>query len=127
MFKRLVSGQTGRRDGDQRDDILSLLLTHEVSDWVAVQRSRPLAILSRLRRLLHDQYASGVLDSQLYYFLETDLKDVDTVVESCERLFSSPIPPNMARHGLRSLTLWILGLPIVLTSSMPPLLVGLWT
>ena len=49
------------------------------------------------------------------------------VVESCERLFSSPIPPNMARHGMRSLTLWILALPIVLTASMAPLLVALWT
>ena len=38
------------------------------------QRSRPLAILSRLRRLLHAEYASGALDIQLYYFLETDLK-----------------------------------------------------
>ena len=64
---------------------------------------------------------------QVYYFLETDIKEVDTVVESCERLFSSPIPPNMARHGMRSLTLWILGLPIVLANSMPPLLVALWT
>ena len=59
--------------------------------------------------------------------IDTDLKEIDTVVESCERLFSSPIPPNMARHGMRSLTLWLLALPIVLTNSMPPLLVALWT
>ena len=38
----------------------------------------------------------------MHYFLETDLKEIDAVVESCERLFSSPIPPNMARHGVRA-------------------------
>ena len=52
---------------------------------------------------------------------------VDAVIESCERLFSSPIPPNMARHGMRSLTLWILAVPLVLTNAMPPLLVALWS
>ena len=33
----------------------------------------------------------------------------------------------MARHGMRSVTLWIAALPIVLAPSMPPLLVALWT
>ena len=84
-------------------------------------------ILSRLRRLVYAEYSSGALDAQLFYFLEVDIKEMDTVVESCERLFSSPIPPNMARHGMRSLTLWLCALPVVLTSSMPPVLVGLWT
>lgn len=115
------------RDGDQRDDILALLLGEQVSQWVAVQRSRPLAILSRLRRLVYAEYASGALDSQVYYFLETDIKEIDAVVESCERLFSSPIPPNMARHGMRSLTLWILAIPIVLATTIPPIFVALWT
>merc|ERR1711934_607432 len=76
---------------------------------------------------MYAEVEAGILTTHMHYFIETDLKDMDTVVESCERLFSSPIPPNMARHGLRSLTLWILGLPIVLTSSMPPILVALWT
>ena len=58
------------------------------------------------------------------------LPNVDTRTphtRRCERLFSSPIPPNMARHGMRSVTLWIAALPIVLAPSMPPLLVALWT
>ena len=115
------------RDGEVREDILSLLLGKEEAGWISTQRSRPLAILGRLRRLIYSEYAAGKLDSQVYYFLETDIKELDMVVESCERLFSSPIPPNMARHGMRSLTLWILALPIVLTASMAPLLVALWT
>lgn len=53
------------RDGDQRDDILGLLLGEQVAGWVAEQRSRPLAILSRLRRLIYAEYASGALDQQV--------------------------------------------------------------
>ena len=115
------------RDGEPRDDILSLILGKEEAAWVTSQRSRPLAVLSRLRRLVYTEHESRTLDGQLFYFLEVDIKELDTVVESCERLFSSPIPPNMARHCMRSLVLWLLALPVVLTRAMPPLLVGLWT
>ena len=52
---------------------------------VVTQRSRPLAILSQLRRLLHAEYKTGRLDSQSFYFLETDLKELDEVVESYAR------------------------------------------
>lgn len=114
------------RDGEVRDDILSLLLNEEELCWIGLQRSRPLAVLSRIRRLMHAELEAGVLSPHMHYFIETDLKDMDTVVESCERLFSSPIPPNMARHGLRSLSLWLLSLPVVLTGSMPPIFVALW-
>lgn len=114
------------RDGEVRDDILSLLLNEEELCWISLQRSRPLAVLSRIRRLMHAELEAGVLSPHMHYFIETDLKDMDTVVESCERLFSSPIPPNMARHGLRSLSLWLLSLPVVLTGSMPPIFVALW-
>lgn len=115
------------RDGDTRDDILSLLLTGEELGWVISQRSRPLALLSRIRRLIFSEYKDGTLDSTMHYMIDCDLKEIDTVVESCERLFSSPIPPNMARHGMRSLALWLCALPLVITSSMPPLLVAMWT
>ena len=115
------------REGELRDDVVNILLAGEEAAWVKTQRSRPLALLSRLRRLLYNEYKLGTLDSHMHYMLDTDIKEIDAVVESCERLFSSPIPPNMARHGMRSLTLWLCGLPVVLSNSMPPLLVALWT
>lgn len=45
---------------------------------------------------------------------------------ACERLFTSPIPPNMARHGMRSLTLWLCALPVVLVGQLPPLCIAAW-
>ena len=84
--------------------------------------------MNLLRRLLYAQYAEGRLDSSVHSSLDSDLEQIDGVVESCERLFSSPIPPSMARHGLRALTLWIASLPVVMASSMArPLLIALST
>jgi putative membrane protein len=116
------------RGDDARDDILSLLLDSKEVDWVSKQHSRPLAIMNLLRRLLYKEYSKGNLDMSVHSSLDSDLEQIDGVVESCERLFSSPIPPSMARHGLRALTLWILSLPIVLTSRMmKPLIIAIVT
>lgn len=53
------------RDAEVRDDILSILLTEDEAAWVFTQRSRPLAVLSRLRRLLYAEYKAGTLDSHV--------------------------------------------------------------
>ena len=92
------------------------------------QRSRPLALLGLIRRSLYAEMAEGRLPSHMHYIIEIDIKEMDRAVSSCERLFSSPIPPNMARHAMRSLMLWLLALPLVLTANaLHPLVVALWT
>ena len=53
------------RSDDMRDDILRTLLSPTDADWVSTQRSRPLAILSRLRALVHAEHRAGRLDSQV--------------------------------------------------------------
>ena len=55
------------------------------------------------------------------------LKDLVSVASSCERIFTSPIPPTMSRHGVRPMTLWMLALPAVLAFSVPGWLNVLWT
>lgn len=50
----------------------------------------------------------------LYKKLEEDVRALDMVVGSCERLFSSPLPPTMTRHLVRSLLLWLGLLPLCL-------------
>jgi predicted membrane chloride channel (bestrophin family) len=50
----------------------------------------------------------------------------DRIVGSCERLFSSPLPPTMSRHVVRCLQLWLLGFPFVLAGTMAPLTAALW-
>jgi len=63
------------------------------------QRSRPLAILTQLRKRIYLEFIEERLPSSVHYLIEADMKEMDGVLASCERLFSSPIPPNMARHG----------------------------
>ena len=107
------------RTTKRRDDILELLLDSEECKWVCQQRSRPLALLARVRQGLYNQLETGQLPPTQHYMIDTDVKELDDIVTSCERLFSSPIPPNMARHGMRSLLLWLLGLPFMLAGQLP--------
>ena len=43
-----------------------------------------------------------------------------------ERLFSSPLPPTMSRHIVRTMQLWLFGFPFVLAGTMAPLSTAVW-
>ena len=105
---------------------LHALLPASEADWVAAQRSRPLVLLGSLRRELHTQYRAGNLPRHLHRKLEEDVRMLDLVVGSMERLFSSPLPPTMSRHIVRCLQLWLVGFPFVLAGTMAPISVAIW-
>lgn len=107
-------------------EVLDLLLPPGEAQWFATFRSRPLVLLGACRRVLHAQYRAGTLDRVVYRKLDEDLKELDLVIGGCERLFSSPAPPTMARHAVRSMFLWLLGLPLVLAGSMAPAACAMW-
>jgi len=107
-------------------EVLDALLTPAEAKWFATFRSRPLVLLGACRRVLHGQYRAGTLDRVMYRKLDEDLKEMDLVVGGCERLFSSPAPPTMARHGVRSMFLWLLALPLVLAGSVAPATCAMW-
>jgi len=58
--------------------------------------------------------------------LEDDVRQLDTIVGACERIFSSPVPPTMARHIVRCLQLWLIGFPFVLAGTMAPVTIAGW-
>ena len=70
-----------------------------------------LALLGRVRQVLMRELDAGELSATQHYAIDMDVRELSSVVATCERLFSSPIPPNMARHGVRSLILWLFGIP----------------
>lgn len=115
------------RNGDKREDILKLLLPPEEEAWIAQQRSRPMAIHGRLRRLLFREKLSGRMDDTMHFLLEGDFKDLGNIVASFERIFTSPIPPAMSRHGTRSVIVFFLAMPFVFAASSPVLLSVVWT
>ena len=55
------------------------------------------------------------------------VESLGSIAADCQRLFTSPIPPTMSRHGLRCLLLWLLALPVVLAGSVSPWVNILWT
>ena len=103
--------------------MMRAMLPAQDVEWLQAQRSPVVAIIGRVRKLLHEQYASGRLAAHLHYKLEQNLLELYQVVGGCERLFSSPIPPTMTRHVVRSMGLWLLAMPLALIGSMPPLFV----
>ena len=44
--------------------------------------------------------------------IEDRIRELETVVGVCERLFSSPIPPTYTRHLSRVMSLWLFLLPV---------------
>jgi len=106
--------------------VIDSLLDDDEAKWIASQRLRPPQLLGALRRELHDQYSDGLLPPHLHRKLEEDVRELDTIVGSCERLFSSPLPPTMSRHIVRCLQLWLLGFPFVIAGTMAPMTSALW-
>ena len=111
---------------NSREDILELLLEPSEVQWVCQQRSRSLALLSRVRKVLYRELGEGELTPTVHYMIECDVRELDKIVASCERLFSSPVPPTMSRHIVRCLLLWLVGLPLLLAGSMNRVAVALW-
>ena len=115
------------RDGEEAEDVLRAVLSDEEVGWLLKQRSPTVAIIGQIRKLLHTQYANGNLAAHLHSKLELNLFELYSVVGGIERLFTSPIPPTMTRHVVRSLCLWLLAMPLALIGSMPPLAVVFFT
>lgn len=110
----------------EKVDVLKALLPAEEAEWLAMSRSRPLAALGALRRVLHGEFRAGNLPSHVARKLDEDVRELDLVVGGCERLFSSPVPPTMSRHIIRCLLLWLFSLPFVLAGGMAPATVAAW-
>lgn len=108
------------RDGDERDNVLKILVEDaREADWVASSPNRPAALLHRLRDTITAEMVAGKIDDTNQLLFENDLSNLAYATADCLRIFTSPIPPTMSRHGIRSLTLWLLALPVVLAGTVP--------
>lgn len=108
------------RDGEDATDVMRAVLPEEDVRWLVSQRSPAISVLAYMRKLLHEQYESGRCAAHLHFKFEEHLSKLHQACGGCERLFSSPIPPTMTRHVVRSLALWLLAMPLALVGSMPP-------
>ena len=106
--------------------VLDALLDPEEAAFISQQRLKPLALLPFLRHEIHEMVAHGHLAPYSARKLEEEIRSIGYVVGSCERIFSSPLPPTMSRHVIRCLQLWLLGFPFVLAGTMAPPTVAIW-
>ena len=120
---RLMGGQAA---DNASASIRNALLSPEEASFVGGCRLRPATIVGAIRRELHDQYTRSWLDGHIHRRLEEHVGELERVVSSCERIFSSPLPPTLSRHIVRCLQLWLIGFPFVLAGTMAPLSVALW-
>ena len=108
------------------DDVINVLLSEAEAKWLSSVRSRPLQLIGMCRRTLQKEFKRGTLPQHVHRKLDQDLAELGLVVGGCERLFSSPVPPTMSRHVVRSLLIWFTALPIVLAGSMAPRNCAIW-
>lgn len=100
------------RDGEDASDVVRAVLSEEDAAWLLAQRSPVTASISRIRHLLQEECLAGKLAPQMHFKLEQNLFDLYQAIGGCERLFTSPIPPTMTRHVVRSIALWFLFMPV---------------
>lgn len=109
------------RDGEDAGDVVRAVLPEKEAAWLLSQRSPAVSLIGRMRKLCWHQLEAGNIPDSLHYKLDSNLRELYSVCGGCERLFTSPIPPTMTRHVVRSLALWLLAMPLGLIGSMPSL------
>ena len=99
-----------------REDLRNVLNPAELDDLLT-SNNRIQHILLKLSELVvHAKQATP-----LHVHMEKLVCDLNDLVNSCEMIFSSPIPLIYTRHSLRFLLLWLLAVPMALYHDMRPL------
>eukprot|EP00450_Noctiluca_scintillans_P006844 CAMPEP_0194508062 /NCGR_PEP_ID=MMETSP0253-20130528/37953_1 /TAXON_ID=2966 /ORGANISM="Noctiluca scintillans" /LENGTH=372 /DNA_ID=CAMNT_0039351035 /DNA_START=76 /DNA_END=1196 /DNA_ORIENTATION=- len=81
-------------------------------DWIL--RAPTHHTMLRLRASIGSLFKEGILDKEVFKFIEDDLARLGDIVSTCDRLSTFPIPPSYHRHGSRAIILWICTLPFAL-------------
>jgi putative membrane protein len=123
----------GRLRGEDDEEVIRCVLPPEEAEWLLQQEAeRPIAILSRIRCLLHlaqtGNEVSLPLPMSTHLHMGNRLHDLETVVGTCNRILGSPIPPTFTRMTSRLICLYLLALPFALlglSSNVSPVAVVL--
>ncbi len=113
----------GEDEASQRE-VFKLMLQQKEYQWILEGQNSTkygVAMLSRIRQICNLAMSSAATQiTPFLYLIEDSLKEIETSVGICERLFGSPIPPTYTRHLSRIMSLWLLLLPVSLVSSIGP-------
>ena len=95
-------------------------------EWAVSQDKPTVAFANRIRQICAIALLqTGPNKSSFHYesihlIIEERLRELETVVGGCSRLFTSPIPPMYSRHLSRVMTMWLFLTPMSLIASGLP-------
>lgn len=117
----------GRLRGEADEEVIRAVLPPEEAAWLlAAPCERPIAILSRIRALMHHTMVgtevSLPVPISVHNAMCYRLWDLETSVGVCNRILGSPIPPTFTRLTSRLLCMYLVFLPIgLLGNGVSPL------
>jgi len=88
-----------------------------VEDCARAQ-NRPLWVCDRMAKELHSVPDQSHFTARERLILLSKVDSLSRAIGSCERIHQTVVPLNYARHALRSLTVWLVGLPFALVKDL---------
>jgi predicted membrane chloride channel (bestrophin family) len=84
------------------------------SAFVASQRKKPVAVIARLRQIMFDMSERQLITSTEHRLIEDNLRGLDDVITTGERIRATPVPPIYVAHATRLMMVYLFFLPIAL-------------
>jgi putative membrane protein len=104
--------------------VYKIMLGSQETQWLLSQEALPppLAILLRVRQIVADV---SLTNNNPNFFvphtaMDKAIDDLDSVLGTCQRLLTSPIPPTYSRHLSRIMVMYLFLLPFALVAGGTP-------
>lgn len=82
--------------------------------FVVNQRKKPVAIIARLRQIMADMSERNLITTTEHRLIEDNLRGLDDVITTGERIRATPVPPIYVAHATRLMIFYLCFLPIAL-------------
>lgn len=102
---------------DKRTLPWRLLPGSAIQDCARAQ-NRPLWVCDRMAKELHSVPDGPSFTARERLTLLSKVDSLSRAIGSCERIHQTVVPLNYARHALRSLTMWLISLPLALVKDL---------
>jgi Bestrophin, RFP-TM, chloride channel len=107
------------RDYPEDEVLRTMLPLSSDCAYVASQRKKPVALLARLRQIIADAREQNIISVAVELRMEENIKGLEDVITTTERLRASPIPPVYSFNVTRLMSLYLLCLPLALIGIEP--------
>lgn len=93
------------------EDVIHAMLPSSDANFVIAHLKKPVAIISRVRQIIHNCAERNIINIAIQQKLEDNLTELNRITAMCERLKLSPIPPLYTSHTSRLLVFFLFFLP----------------